>query len=213
MAGVAKGTKGTRSKKEELPASDGTGGLGRRAQFLRKQRGMSLDELAAISGLTKGYLSKIERGLSVPSISTALRLAQCFGMSMGQLMGDEEVDEAISVVRKNERRKFMRNGSTVDGNYESLARHKSLQGMLPFIMRPKQEFDDDRRFQHVGEEMMFVLNGTVEVEFPTRRVRLEAGDSIYFDAHIQHRTRCIGEAAEVLVVVHSPPEKDDRSKS
>jgi transcriptional regulator with XRE-family HTH domain len=193
------------SKDARSPAGSGAA-LGKRALYLRKQKGLSLDELAAASGLTKGYLSKVERGLSVPSISTALRLARCFGLSVGQLLGDEEIDEAITVVRKGKRRSFMREGSPLESNYESMAGHKSLRAMDPFIMRPPREFDDDRMFQHVGEEFMFVLRGAVEVEFPARRVRLEEGDSIYFDAHIQHRTRCIDEGAEVLVVVHSAVE-------
>jgi transcriptional regulator with XRE-family HTH domain len=192
--------------KEEGSSTGNVAGLGKRALFLRKQKGLSLDELAAASGLTKGYLSKVERGLSVPSISTALKLAQCFGLSVGQLLGDEEIDEAITVVRKDKRRPFMRDGFPLDSNYESMAGHKTLRAMEPFIMRPPHEFDDDRMFQHVGEEFMFVLRGTVELEFPARRIRLEEGDSIYFDAHIQHRTRCIGAGAEVLVVVHSPAE-------
>jgi transcriptional regulator with XRE-family HTH domain len=196
------------SAKEEPSTTSNVAGLGKRALFLRKQKGLSLDELAAASGLTKGYLSKVERGLSVPSISTALKLAKCFGLSVGQLLGDEEIDEAITVVRKNQRRPFMREGTPLDSNYESMAGHKTLRAMEPFIMKPPQEFDDDRMFQHVGEEFMFVLQGTVELEFPARRVRLEEGDSIYFDAHIQHRTRCIGAGAgaEVLVIVHSPVE-------
>lgn len=183
--------------------TDKTAELGKRAAFLRKQKGMSLDDLAASSGLTKGYLSKVERGLSVPSISTALKLASSFGMSVGQLLGDEEVQEAMTVVRKAERRPFMRGGSPTDSNYESMAGHKSLGAMEPFIMKPPREFDDDRLFQHVGEEFMFVLQGAVEIEFPTRRVRLDEGDSIYFDAHLLHRTRRVGDHAEVLVVVYS----------
>ncbi|BBU30307.1 DNA-binding protein [Burkholderia sp. THE68] len=167
---------------------------------------MSLDELATASGLTKGYLSKVERGLSVPSISTALRLARCFGLSVGQLLGDEEIDDSITVVKKSERKPFMRNGSKAGSNYESMAGHKALRAMEPFIMKPPREFQDDRRFQHVGEEFMFVLEGAVEIEFPARRIRLDEGDSIYFDSHIQHRTRCVAGQAQVLVVVYSPPE-------
>jgi transcriptional regulator with XRE-family HTH domain len=193
--------------KTNQPPSQDVGELGKRTAFLRKQRGLSLDELAAASGLTKGYLSKVERGRSVPSISTALRIANSFNLSMGQLLGDAEVSDDVSVVRKSERRPFMRGHTASGWNYESMAGHKALRAMDPFIMRPPREFDDDKMFQHVGEEFMLVLKGVVEIEFPSRRIRLEEGDSLYFDAHLLHRTRCIGELAEVLVVVHAPPAK------
>jgi mannose-6-phosphate isomerase-like protein (cupin superfamily) len=54
----------------------------------------------------------------------------------------------------------------------------------------------------MGEEFIFVLTGSIEVEFPNRRVALQIGDAVYFDSHIPHRTRSVGKAiAETLVVI------------
>jgi transcriptional regulator with XRE-family HTH domain len=165
-------------------------GIGVRIRFMRRQRAMSLEELAGAAGLTKSFLSKLERGLSVPSIATALKLAASFGVSVGALLGEEEGSETVCIVRKGERRAFMRAGSGY--NYE----------MQPFVMRPPFEFQNDRLFDHVGEEFILVLSGAIEVEFPNRRVKLKARDSLYFDSHLPHRSRSLGQAlAEALVVV------------
>jgi transcriptional regulator with XRE-family HTH domain len=99
-------------------------GMGARIAFLRRQRGISLEELAQKSGLTKSFLSKLERGLSVPSISTAMALAKAFGLTVGQLVGEQEYDGAICVVRKGDRRSFMRRGSEIGYDYEMLAAAK-----------------------------------------------------------------------------------------
>jgi transcriptional regulator with XRE-family HTH domain len=171
---------------------------------MRHQRRISLDQLAAATGLTKSYLSKVERGLSVPSISTALKLASSFKMSVGQLLGEEQHAESICVVLKKDRKSFMRAGSPVGYNYQAIAAAMPFKSMEPFIMRPPLKFQDDRMFQHVGEEFIFVLDGAMEIEFAKRRVTLRAGDAIYFDSHLAHRSRSIGDKpAEALVVVRS----------
>jgi transcriptional regulator with XRE-family HTH domain len=201
---------GTRSKRGgfnvKAPSGDVASatsgqGIGARIAFLRRQRGISLEELAQKSGLTKSFLSKLERSLSVPSISTAMALAKAFGLTVGQLMGEQEYNDAICVVRKGDRRSFMRRGSEVGYDYEMLAAAKSFKMMEPYIMRPPLEFQDER-FEHTGQEFLFVLSGCLEVEFAGRPIRLNAGDAVYFDSHIPHRSRSLkGKVAEALVIV------------
>lgn len=178
--------------------------LGGRVRALRQQRNMTLDQLAEATGLTKSYLSKVERGLSVPSISTALKVAGAFGMSVGQLIGQEQDPTAICVTRRGDRQSFMRRGSDTGYDYEAMAGSKPFKSMEPFIMRPPLEFQDSRMFHHSGEEFIYVLSGVLEIQFAKRRVTLHSGDSIYFDAHLPHRSRSVGgEVAEALVVVKS----------
>ncbi len=163
---------------------------------------MTLEELAASCGLTKSFLSKIERGLSVPSISTAMKLAASFDMSVGQLLGESEYDDSISVVRRKDRRSFMRDGSAHGYNYEAIAGGKRFKSMEPYIMRPPFDFQDDRLFEHTGQELMFVLAGRLQVHFSARVIDLRAGDAVYFDAQVPHRSRSLGtRLAEVLVVL------------
>jgi transcriptional regulator with XRE-family HTH domain len=177
-------------------------GIGARIAFQRRQRAMSLEDLAEKSGLTKSFLSKLERGLSVPSISTAMALSKSFGLTVSQLMGEQQYDDAICIVRKVDRRSFMRRGSEVGYNYEMLAAGKDYKLMEPYIMRPPLVFQDDRRFEHSGQEFLFVLSGSVEVEFAGKLIHLDAGDAVYFDSNVPHRTRSVdGHIAEALVVV------------
>lgn len=176
--------------------------IGSRIRFMRLQRRMTLDQLAALTGLTKSYLSKVERGLSVPSISTALKVAGSFKLSVGQLVGEEPTPSAISVTRERDRKSFMRGGSHAGYDYEAIAAAKPFKSMEPFIMRPPLAFQDNRMFQHSGEEFIYVLSGVMEIQFPKRKVTLRAGDAIYFEAHIPHRSRSLeGLTAEALVVV------------
>jgi len=177
-------------------------GIGARIRFLRQQRGMTLEQLSRSARLTKSFVSKVERGVSVPSISTAMKLADSFDITVGQLLGEEHYDDAISLTRKGERRAFMRRGGPSGYNYEMIAGAKRFKRMQPYIMRPPLKFQDKRRFEHTGEELMFVISGNVEVELSGRSLRLKPGDALYFDAHLPHRSRSVGRKnAQVLVVV------------
>jgi mannose-6-phosphate isomerase-like protein (cupin superfamily) len=130
-----------------------------------------------------------------------MALAKAFGLTVGHLMGEQEYDDAICVVRKGDRRSFMRRGE-IGYDYEMLAAAKGFKLMEPYIMRPPLEFQDDRRLEHAGQEFLFVLSGSLEVEFAGRPIRLNAGDALYFDANVPHRSRSLkGKVAEALVIV------------
>jgi transcriptional regulator with XRE-family HTH domain len=190
---------------------DSTGqGIGGRVRFMREQRKMTLEQLSSASNLTKSFVSKVERGISVPSISTAMKLAESFDLTIGQLLGEDHYEDGISVVRKGERRSFMRPGASLNYNYETLAAPKRFKRMEPYIMRPPFNFQGKRFFEHVVEEFMFVLSGAVEVEFSNQVFQLHAGDSLYFDSHLAHRSRSLGKKhASVLVVVLSLRPRDN----
>jgi transcriptional regulator with XRE-family HTH domain len=199
----ARGLKQRKTKSEpKRSAATSRTTLASRIAFLRKQRGMTLDQLADAAGLTKSYISKVERGLSVPSISTALKIAGTFDLSVGQLLGETQYDDAISVVRRDERPSFMRGGSASGYDYEMLAPSKRFKTMEPFIMRPPLKFQDDRHFEHGGQEMIFVLSGAIELSFGGQSYKLNSGDCVYFDSLIPHRSRSLnGKVAQALVVI------------
>lgn len=178
--------------------------ISHRLKALRKQHGLSLEQLATRAGLTKSYLSKLERGLAEPSISTVLKLAQSYDISVGQLIGEEAslVDDNISVVRVADRSELSDAASVNGHRYQSLAGKRPLRKMEPFVVHPPRAFrEPETTSPHDGEELIFVLKGAVEVLLGDRLERLEAGDSIYFDSSLLHRMRTVSrQMAEVLVV-------------
>lgn len=178
--------------------------LPHRLRALRRQQSLSLEQLAQRTGLTKSYLSKLERGLSEPSISTVLRLAQAYEIGVSQLVGTDTdaQDEAVSIVRVADREPLVRDGSKVGYHYQSMAGRRTVRMMEPFVVRPPRKFPADKAvFPHPGEEFMLVLKGSVEVHVGERQFRLDCGDSVYFDSELPHRMRTVSrELAEVLVV-------------
>src|SRR3954471_16621257 len=92
-----------------------------RLKQLRELKGITLEELATGTGLTKSYLSKVERGVSMPSIDTALKLSDALHLGVGQLFGVDAQGQDYAVVRKSERKPFKRKGQRTGDRFEAIA--------------------------------------------------------------------------------------------
>jgi transcriptional regulator with XRE-family HTH domain len=169
---------------------------------MRRQRKLSLDALAGKTGLTKSYLSKLERGINVPSIASTLKITKAFGIQVGQLFGETTDENGVCVVRRDERKPVTRRGTRNGYYYESIAYKRRSKCMEAFIVRPPRQFKENTFFEHAGEEMIFVLKGRVEVAVADKRIVLRLGDSVYFDGYLLHHSRSLSATqAETLVVV------------
>ncbi|MFJ8039807.1 helix-turn-helix domain-containing protein [Kitasatospora sp. NPDC096147] len=181
-----------------------------RVRVLRKQQRLSLEALAERAGVTKSYLSKVERGLSDPSISTALKLANALGVEVGRLFSDEEDPELVTVVRADERTPIAAGAGPGAPHYEGIATGLSGKQMVPFVMYPPPAGVDTPFKSHGGEEFLFVHAGTAELELADRTVALGPGDSVYFNSALPHRCHSTGaEPAQILVVIHDDPADSD----
>ncbi|WP_327140268.1 helix-turn-helix domain-containing protein [Nocardia sp. NBC_01327] len=171
--------------------------------FLRSHRrraGLSLDALAERTGLTKSYISKIERGLSTPSIAVALRIAHVLDADVSQLFSENPDRSALLAIgRSSERAEPAPSGPA---NYQPLATQIVGKAMQPFVVTPSTE-PGASHVDHHGDEFVFVHKGAVEVSIPGNVITLNEGDSLYFDADTPHQLRSISaQRAEVLIVVH-----------
>jgi transcriptional regulator with XRE-family HTH domain len=161
---------------------------------VRKQRGLTLEGLAEATGLTKSYLSKIERSRSTPSIATAIKVAQALDVDVAQLFSERADEDKIAVDRAADR-------SADRQRYRAVASGMLGKSMSPFVVRPPGRTPHDTHPLHSGQEFIFVHAGTVELEYGDETWTLAAGDSAYFDASISHRIRTVGSGpAEVVVV-------------
>lgn len=192
---------------EEIPVETVTDSVTARLSALRTLNGLSLEELARRAGLTKSYLSKLERGVSQPSIATVLKLAKAFGVSSDKLLSQTPQSDDVVLVRKGERVPFSRVEGRVGYAYEAIAAHRVDKAMTPFVMRPPlRSVAKADLVTHAGEELVFVISGEMEIVFADRSISLQAGDAVYFDASVPHRSRSLGKVtAEALVVVSVAP--------
>lgn len=176
--------------------------VGARLKTLRTEAGLSLSELALRSGLTKGFLSQVERGKRVPSIGRLLKVASALRQPVSSFFASAQEAEPVSIVRRNERRPFAPDGSRGDTNYEALTYKRPNNILEAFIMRLPSTAERRQFMDHAGEEFVFVLRGRVELRLKDRRYTLRPGDCSHFDSSIPHIHYSTGRRqAEALVVI------------
>jgi transcriptional regulator with XRE-family HTH domain len=186
--------------------------LGQRIAVLRAAVGFTQDRLAGDTGFTKGYVSKIENSKVIPPIGTLVKIAQVLHTDLADLFENASPDssnDAISIVRSKEREAVVRGGSSFGYDYLALAHKRHHKMMEPFIMVFPSKVDKDIRFEHAGEEFMFILSGKVEFEANldgrNKTWILSPGDSAYFDSEIPHRGRSLRGESRALVVIYRSP--------
>ncbi|MFT4044936.1 MAG: XRE family transcriptional regulator [Gordonia sp. (in: high G+C Gram-positive bacteria)] len=167
----------------------------------RLNAGLTLAALAEQAGVTKSYLSKLERGRSSPSISVALRIAEVLGVDVAEVFADSVSTATDVVVERSTHR--LRATSADLPVYDPVAAIRSGKQMHPFIVHPTQTTEPPVR--HPGEEFVYVLTGTAILTVNETDVNLDAGDCAYFSAGDPHRLRSTSpQPASVLVVASMP---------
>ncbi|MBI5443588.1 MAG: helix-turn-helix transcriptional regulator [Deltaproteobacteria bacterium] len=178
---------------------------------IRTNQGLSLKALAERTGLTQGYLSRIENSDSAPPISTLGRIAKGLGTDVSYLLVDHDgqgrASPAIVVTRTESTGPATAPAASSSRSgygyhYRALAEDKAGKNMETYVMTP--EFEPGEVMQHEGEEFLYILDGEVEFNYGDEKIILHKGDSAYFDAHIPHNGRSLGrEMAKVLAVVYN----------
>lgn len=174
---------------------------GAAARMLRLRKGLTLDQLAELSGLSKGHLSRFERGQKSLSIASLIRLASALDTSVSLLLG-ENVDEGhLHVVRAGSRGEASVVSDDGGYTYSVLSRAGGRDAPIVFLVdfpaRARRSMDA----YHGGEETIFVLEGSVEVLFPDRSITLDQGDFLQFPGHIKHVVQGLSDHSQLLISV------------
>ena len=179
--------------------------IGQTVRSLRKERALTLDQLAASTGLSTGMVSQLERGIGNPSFATLVQLAHGLGVPVGRLLFVEE--GSSPVVRAKERRRLALHGIPSDDNvvYEMLT--PDLTGALQATWVSSKPGHDTSAapFQHSGEEFGIVISGQVDVHVGTASYHLEAGDAVRFSSTIPHWFVNRGPDPAEVIWVSTPP--------
>jgi transcriptional regulator with XRE-family HTH domain len=179
--------------------------ISRSIRNARLRKKLSLEKLSDLSGLSPGYISKVERSEKAPPLSTLSKIALALDVDLAHLLREEADvldDVPLAIVRKDKRKTVKTRGSLYGYQYEALAYNKPGKNMEAFIISPA--FDEKIAFQHDGEEFMYVLEGVHEFMYGGEKHILRKGDSIYYDARVPHSGRSLGKKkAKILAVMYS----------
>lgn len=165
--------------------------IGANIRVLRERAGLTLTALAARAGMAKSALSKIETGRISSPISNLLRIAAALNVSISEFFVEVDPAPAYVLTRKGKGPVISRDGSQWGYTYEVLASGMKEKLGEPFILTIRPG-DREGRFQHGGEEFIYMLSGGMEFTINGTPLRLMPGDSLYFNPAHVHTTRIIG---------------------
>lgn len=179
--------------------------IGPKLHQLRRDKRLGLAQLGEHTGLSAGMLSKIERGVVVPTLPTLVRIALVYGVGLDYFFTPEEAQPiAVHVPAKGRINLPIEGEGGVSYLLESLDFPVPDRVMEAYLASFPANATPAIAHAHVGVELIFVLAGEIALTIHGKRTLLATGDAFYFDADFDHSYENAGgpdHAARALVVV------------
>ncbi len=175
--------------------------IGRKLKRLRLANDLTQEELANRTGLTKGYISQLERDHTSPSLSTLKDLLDVLGETMASFF--EEHPEEQTVYKQDDR--ILMAESTERFKVELLVQASQKRDMEPVLvtLAPGAKTWEDR--SHQGQEFGYILNGDVSLQLGRDHHKLCQGDCFYFTSDKKHLLKNVGQTEAQILWVVTPP--------
>ena len=173
--------------------------IGSKIKELRTANGLTQEELADRSELSKGFISQVENNLTSPSIATLIDILQCLGTDLKYFFQDDE-DNQIVFCKEDY---FEKADEELKNTIQWIIPNAQKNMMEPILITLEAGGSTYPDNPHEGEEFGYVLSGTVQVIVGNRSFQAKKGESFYYEAKYKHYLQSKGGAR--VLWVSSPP--------
>lgn len=174
--------------------------LGSKIRALRQRLKRTLDETATAAGISKPFLSQVERGLASPSITSLAGIAHALGVTVQYFV--ETPSEERSVCRGDQLRFFsFADSANLFARLTNVPEGRQLEAIL-VRMPPGQKRSEVTT--HAGEEFLYVIEGEVSLTLEGKSFVLHAGDSAHYQSTVPHNWVNTAKIESVVVWVGTP---------
>lgn len=184
--------------------------VGEKIKQIRESLNISLDELGVRSGLDTEQIQQIEENVFLPSLAPLIKIARSLGVQLGTFLDEtEHLGPVVTLAEeKNKGASFSNKNLKARSHMDffALASDKAGRHMEPFIVDIKpDEANDHMLSSHEGEEFIYVLEGSIEINYGKEIYVLNVGDSIYYDSIVNHNVHAYNnKEAKIIAVVYTP---------
>jgi len=174
--------------------------FGRKLKRLRKEEGLTIDDLARQTGLKRKYLEDLEEEKALPHVAEILRLARTLSVDPTAFVGDKQAGTSPG------KKKKALTTRTDDYAYQTLTDDQPDMHLMGFrvTIDPKSEHKKVG-YKHEGEEFIYVISGKLQLKVGGKQRTLKEGESIRFDSGVSHQLKNPGDEPCLLVVVIYTP--------
>lgn len=182
--------------------------IGERLRELRLASNLSIRALAIKSGLSIHTITQIEKEKTSPSVSALYKLTDALGVSVAAFFFNGETSHKQTIFLKADERSRM---SFTRGMIEGLGGETFVGRIEPFLLTLESGANSGpQSISHTGYEFVFCLRGELEYQVENQIYMLAPGDSLLFEAHLNHRWRNPGRTVvNALVTISGSVEGDD----
>jgi transcriptional regulator with XRE-family HTH domain len=161
--------------------SDGQPRVGGLIRARRRQLHLTLEALGKAADISVGYLSQVERNHATPSLGSLASIARALGVGIDYFVASPATHDALT--RSGERDKFSLDGSSVI--YERLGTDFPGNTLSSFLMTVPPGYQSET-VAHEGEEILYILEGSITQRLDGEEMIMNAGDSLHFRGNRPH---------------------------
>ncbi|MFT8311733.1 MAG: XRE family transcriptional regulator [Sporolactobacillus sp.] len=172
--------------------------IGGKIKNLRLKSGLTQEELAERTDLTKGYISQIENDLSSPSIETFFDLLEVLGCDPKSFFDDQTFVQKV-IYQQQDQTEF--SDAQLGYQLRWLVPESNEKEMEPILLRLERRGAFKTFEPSPAETFLYVLSGSIIVRLGKKRYHAKSGDSVYYHASEEHQLINEGDKpAKVLLV-------------
>ncbi|MFB9841306.1 helix-turn-helix domain-containing protein [Mucilaginibacter ginsenosidivorans] len=183
--------------------------ISNRIKERRRDKNITVQELASLANVSKGLISQIENSRTIPSLMVLIDIIKALEIDLNEFFKDIRTpgqQSPILVMRKDEYEYFEKEHTTGFSYRRILTKfvdHSTIDVVLlelePNATRPLVETD--------AYEYKYILSGDIEYRFNDEKIKLQQGDSMLFDGRIPHTPVNVGDGPASMLVVYFFEEK------
>ena len=176
--------------------------IGSKIKRLRVRLGLTQEELAARTELTKGFISQLERDITSPSIATLMDILEALGTNVSEFFSDREDDGVMTYAADD---MFIKADEEAGVTIRWLVTNAQKNALEPNLvtLRPGASTEPDD--PHEGEEFGYVLSGTITLVSGEQKRKVRRGDAFYFRPTGVHYLINTGKSEGKVLWVSTPP--------
>lgn len=155
--------------------------IGSRIRSVRQAQRLTIDQVAELTGLTKGFLSRVERDLTSPSVASLVTLCQVLSLEVGELFSQPDTH----VVRLAEAPRISLGGEGIVEQLVTARSERRLQ-VIRSVIEPHGEGEKELYSVDCEVEVLHVISGKFVLIFANESFELDAGDTVTFPGREPH---------------------------
>ena len=177
--------------------------IGKKVREIRTEKNLKLVEVADKAGISKGLLSKVENGRTIPSLPVLLQIIRSLNVGYSFFFeGVEEQSNYLYIHKKKEDYSPLEKEDSIGFNYLSvLSENTGQQAFQAAILNLEPDAQRSMVLTD-GYEFLYMIKGSVEYHLDNEVVHLKEGESLFFNGRIPHVPKNHSDQVVKILVIY-----------